>query len=729
MASTKYQWFSYGFYGLALNDAITAGDQTAPAVASNANGSAFLAAWDDPSAGGSVEGRIVNRDSFPAGSQFAINSTGAGNQTDASIAGLKNGQFITTFTDYSSDPAGDIRAHLIGAGGTPIGADFGIATGSSFHDSQSDVAALADGGYVVTWTRDFGAGDHDIHGAILEANGSFRTLNVNINDNLHNTSHASVAALTGGGFVTAWEESPAGGGNTEVRFRLFDAHGNGLNGAHDVGVLIDNFGSVNRDIQVAGLQDGGFAVAYTDNGWSGTNTDITVKVFNADGSARSSFLQANSAANGGVAAGDQSLPSLTVLSNGFFVVGWKDSASSLEYVQAYDASGHAIGVNETLDYGVVETEIVGLSDGHLGVVTETLFPDTSGTSLRSTVDYLSRVITGDNTSETIHGVNDKLAETILALGGDDVITGGNGRDYIEGGAGDDTAVFSQSLDKYTLTDFGNRIVVSGPDGDDVLFNVEHLQFSDGTITPEDGNPLFDTVYYMSHNLDVFHAGVNALDHFNTSGWHEGRDPSAFFDTSGYLAVNKDVAAAGVNPLDHYHQSGWHEGRDPGADFDTTLYLARNPDVAAAGIDPLEHYLTVGMAQGRQAYQAIGQTIVNGFDAEYYLLHNPDVAAAGVDPLTHFNTFGWHEGRNPNAYFDTAGYLSHYSDVAASGVNPLQHYEQFGWHEGRDPSAGFDTLGYLAANPDVAAAGVNPLDHFLQNGIYEGRSGMGDGLWH
>src|SRR4030095_13202112 len=161
-----------------------------------------------------------------------------------------------------------------------------------------------------------------------------------------------------------------------------------------------------------------------------------------------------------------------------------------------------------------------------------------------------------------------------------------------------TVVFSQSLDKYTLTDFGDKIVVQGPDGPDTLIGIEHLQFTDGTINVADGNPLFDTVYYMSHNLDVFHAGVNALDHFNTFGWHEGRDPNAIFDTSGYLAANPDVAASGMNPLDHYHQFGWQQGRDPGANFDTTLYLIHNPDVAAAGAAPLFDYLACGRAEGR-----------------------------------------------------------------------------------------------------------------------------------
>jgi hypothetical protein len=141
----------------------------------------------------------------------------------------------------------------------------------------------------------------------------------------------------------------------------------------------------------------------------------------------------------------------------------------------------------------------------------------------------------------------------------------------------------------------------------------------------------------------------------------------------------------------YHQIGWQQGHDPAANFDTKLYLVRNPDVAAAGIDPLQHYLQFGTAEGRQAYAAIGDTIVGGFDAEFYLRNNPDVAAAGV--------------------------------------NPLEHSMAFGWKEGRDPSAGFDRLGYLAANPDVAAAQVNPLEHYLMHGIYEGRQMVDDGLWH
>jgi hypothetical protein len=318
--------------------------------------------------------------------------------------------------------------------------------------------------------------------------------------------------------------------------------------------------------------------------------------------------------------------------------------------------------------------------------------------------------------------------TINGTADGETLTGSSRNDTINGGAGDDTAAFSGNRSSYTLQVIGSNLVIAGLDGTDTLSSIERLQFADGTVNLEDGDPLFDTPFYLSQNPDVFYAGIDALAHFNTFGFHEGRDPNAFFDTAGYLAVNTDVAAAGVNPLEHFHQFGWKEGRDPSAGFDTRLYLINNPDVAAAHVDPLQHFLQHGLAEHRQAFAAIGQSISGGFDFEFYLLNNPDVAAAGIDALIHFNTVGWHEGRNPNAWFDTAGYLSHYTDVAAAGINPLQHYETVGWIEGRDPSATFDTLGYLAANADVAAAHINPLDHFLKFGIYEGRAAINDGAF-
>ena len=135
-------------------------------------------------------------------------------------------------------------------------------------------------------------------------------------------------------------------------------------------------------------------------------------------------------------------------------------------------------------------------------------------------------------------------DTLRGFGGDDVLTGAGGNDTLDGGTGDDTAVFSQGLGSYSVRDLGYRIEVSGPDGTDTLTSIEHLRFADGTVHVDDGSMLFDTLFYMRNNLDVFHSGANAFQHFNSFGWHEGRNPNEFFDAQWYLMVNPDVRAIG-----------------------------------------------------------------------------------------------------------------------------------------------------------------------------------------
>jgi len=71
-----------------------------------------------------------------------------------------------------------------------------------------------------------------------------------------------------------------------------------------------------------------------------------------------------------------------------------------------------------------------------------------------------------------------------------------------------------------------------------------------------------------------------------------------FEAKYYLAANPDVAAAGVDPLDHFMTSGWREGRNPSLWFSVANYLEFYPDVAEAGINPFLHYLMAGKAEGR-----------------------------------------------------------------------------------------------------------------------------------
>lgn len=240
------------------------------------------------------------------------------------------------------------------------------------------------------------------------------------------------------------------------------------------------------------------------------------------------------------------------------------------------------------------------------------------------------------------------------------------------------------------------------------------------------DPLFDVAYYLARYPDIGAAGVDPYQHFMTTGWKEGRNPSALFDVGFYLNRNQDVAAAGINPLTHFEAAGWKEGRDPSLAFSDSKYLATYTDVAAAGIDPLLHYVVYGKTEGRVAFLTGGSAPADPLiDAAYYdkrlgATIIPPGLAGQQQAAASYNAAGWKEGLNPSAYFSTAYYLRQNADVAQAQVDPLTHYETFGYKEGRDPSAVFSVRDYLATNADVRDAGVDPLAHWVIFGRGEGR---------
>ncbi|RZJ96584.1 MAG: hypothetical protein EON88_06850, partial [Brevundimonas sp.] len=107
-------------------------------------------------------------------------------------------------------------------------------------------------------------------------------------------------------------------------------------------------------------------------------------------------------------------------------------------------------------------------------------------------------------------------DTISAGDGDDVITGGQGNDTIDGGAGTDTAVFGGTIAQSTVNQIPSGAwQVVGPDGTDVLSQVEYLRFADGTlIVGGGGGQLFtgtanaDAVTGTAFN-DQINAGAGA----------------------------------------------------------------------------------------------------------------------------------------------------------------------------------------------------------------------------
>ncbi|WP_165190752.1 beta strand repeat-containing protein [Caulobacter soli] len=73
------------------------------------------------------------------------------------------------------------------------------------------------------------------------------------------------------------------------------------------------------------------------------------------------------------------------------------------------------------------------------------------------------------------------ADTLNGQDDNDRLDGGAGDDILDGGDGDDTAVFSGAAGDYSWSGDNVSTTITGPDGTDTLYNVEHLQFGSTVV--------------------------------------------------------------------------------------------------------------------------------------------------------------------------------------------------------------------------------------------------------
>src|SRR5262249_41574944 len=144
---------------------------------------AFVA-WGTP--GPNIRGRgfdLPGSSQKPLSGEVQVNVVGGNHAGEISVAALHGGRFVSTYP-ATSFAAGEIRVHRLDPNFNNY-FNFQVQP-SGLADSQSHVAALADGGFAVTWTRDIG-GDKDLYAATYNSDGLLRATHV-VNDNTNNAS-------------------------------------------------------------------------------------------------------------------------------------------------------------------------------------------------------------------------------------------------------------------------------------------------------------------------------------------------------------------------------------------------------------------------------------------------------------------------------------------------------------------------------------------------------------
>jgi hypothetical protein len=295
----------------------TAGNQTSPKVAGLTAGG-FVVVWQSVRQDGSgygIYGQRFTAVGVQAGHEFRINSTTSKNQIMPSVAPLSDGGFVVAWTSDGQDGAGlGIYAQRYGAAGDAVGAEFNVNKTKAGDQSNSAVAGLSGGGFVVTWQGPDASG-LGIYAQRYDAAGNAIGKELAVNSvTVQDQSLPSIAALGNGGFVVSWQSNLQDGSGLGVYMQQYTSAGrrSGANKRVNTTTANDQGAAV-----TAAFPNGGYVIAWTSKNEDGSGQGVYVQAFDDFAGKANAEFRANSTTNG-----DQFQPAVAAAAGDTFVVVW-----------------------------------------------------------------------------------------------------------------------------------------------------------------------------------------------------------------------------------------------------------------------------------------------------------------------------------------------------------------------------------------------------------------------
>lgn len=223
--------------------------------------------------------------------------------------------------------------------------------------TQSYVAALNGGGYVVVWQSTdnyFADGDQGkvIYHQLYDANGNKVGTETQVDTDLAGDQEAPhVIGLSDGGYLVTWAQDV--GGQLDVYAQRFDSSGNEVGidgtggGANSEFRVSQNLISSQSGPKATQLSDGGFVITSwgTLDAAMDSDTGVVARVYDAEGNTTDEFLVNDSLP------GAQRDVSIVSLSDNRFVIGWVDQGVNAFDVKAkvFDAGDPTSGTEFTIN--------------------------------------------------------------------------------------------------------------------------------------------------------------------------------------------------------------------------------------------------------------------------------------------------------------------------------------------------------------------------------------------
>ncbi|MGF6200135.1 beta strand repeat-containing protein [Pseudomonas laurylsulfatiphila] len=277
--------------------------------------------------------------SVKAGGESRVSTLTPMTVDSISITGLADGGWVVSM--QSSD-SGDILIQRYSAAGERLGDEITVAPLNSLYAQQnSDVAGLADGGWVVTWFYTGGSGD--IYARRFSAAGDPMGDEWRVNTHTAESQDSpAVTALNDGGWVVVWMSRDVAGNNFTIEAQRYDAAGIAVGGETQVNTTTGDNQIVHCSSDVTALKDGGWLVTWHATHPGESRFDVYAQRYDATGNRVGSETQVNTNT-----LNDQYFPAVTALNDGGWLVSWSSFSVAANgsdiYFQRYDANGQAVG--------------------------------------------------------------------------------------------------------------------------------------------------------------------------------------------------------------------------------------------------------------------------------------------------------------------------------------------------------------------------------------------------
>jgi hypothetical protein len=403
-----------------------------------------------------------------------VNTTTAGTQRFSSVAALKDGGWLVTWRSTAPDGVSQtIYQQRYDAKGFAIGDEIRVNQSSFTSDYLLSTAGLSDGGWVVTWTGQ----DEDSSGIFQQRYNAYG-LRVGHETKVNTTTdHLQVdpfvTGLAGGGWVVTWASYKPSYGYA-IHQQRYGANGFPV-GAE---TMVDSIRYGAQRPSVTALPDGGWIVTflgYGSNPIPGDDVEIFQQRYDADGWTIDFPTQVNT-----VMGDTQSFPRVTALKDGGWVVTWSsytgDSSSLGIRQQRYAANGQKLGteiqVNTTETADQYISSIIALPDGgwlvtwtsNPSIINDTREYDGDIYQQRYAAD--GKKVGGETRVNTFSLADQSFSSvTVLKDGGWIVTWGSYGQD------GDDYGIYQQ---RYTAD--GRPVGPTTP----TSLSLEKAEFEEGT---------------------------------------------------------------------------------------------------------------------------------------------------------------------------------------------------------------------------------------------------------